>query len=65
VDGAAVQLMSTTTDITKSSSACGQTYFGGISSGTYDLFVTKSGFELSSSTVIVTGDTRATVTLQP
>jgi hypothetical protein len=45
------------------SSACGQTYFGGLSSGTYVVDATLSGYQAASTTVDVSGPTAGSLTL--
>ena len=63
---ASVQLLSSTTNITLITSTCGQVYFPGLSSGTYSLNVSKSGFQpKAASTTITTVDARSSVTLVP
>ncbi|MBP9757035.1 MAG: hypothetical protein KBD06_00385 [Candidatus Pacebacteria bacterium] len=66
IQNASVQLFSTTTDTTLNTSACGQVYFPSLSSGTYTLNVSKTGFQPQSSNVVIsTTDARASVVLTP
>ncbi len=46
-------------------SACGQSYFGGLSSGTYSLAISAPGFQNSVQDVSVAGPTVVTVILSP
>ncbi len=62
---ATVLIMSSSTNRTVLTSSCGQAYFPSLPGGTHTLNVSKSGFQLSSSSITVTADVRQSVTLTP
>lgn len=63
VSGAAITVSPAAGSI--ASSACGQAYFGGLSSATYTVAVTKAGFAPYQSPVPVSGDTVFQIQLSP
>jgi hypothetical protein len=52
-------------DLSGVTSTCGQSYFGGVTSGTYSLTVTASGFQPSTEDISVAGQTVVSVFLTP
>lgn len=50
---------------TQTTSACGQAFFGGISSGTYSLMVSKSGYQTSYTSPVISGTVETSVPLSP
>lgn len=52
-------------DASGQTSTCGQSYFGGITSGTYTLTVTATGFQPSTESISVAGQTVVSVFLTP
>lgn len=66
VENATIRLTASTTNLTYSSSACGQAFYRALNGGTgYTLNVSKAGYQTSSTSVTVIGDTRRSITLQP
>lgn len=72
IEGATIRLTRTAVDTTQTASACGQTFFSGLSSGTvaggtaYTLAVSKAGYQSATVTgVEVAGATSVSVTLTP
>lgn len=63
--GASVQLTATGYDTTKLTSSCGQAFFGSLASGTYVASVTFGGYQLATSSVSVSGSSRASMVLIP
>lgn len=58
ITGASVRLYKTGYDTTLSTDACGQTFFSGLSSGTYSISVSASGYTTyTSSSISVSGTT--------
>jgi hypothetical protein len=50
---------------TLTTSACGQTFFGNLASGTYTIAASKSGFQTAFQSVTLAGATEVTVPLSP
>lgn len=65
IPGASVQLFSTTTNKTLTTSACGQVYFPSVGSGTYSVNVSKTGFQNKTATTTISADVRTSVVLVP
>ncbi len=63
---ATITLTASSTNQTSLSSACGQSFFRSLAGGSgYTLVVSKSGFQTSTSSQTVIGDTRSSITLEP
>lgn len=61
----AVRVTRTGYDQTKASSACGQSFFSGLTATTYTVVVSKSGYQTSTTTGLsVSGDSKLSVVLQ-
>ena len=58
-----VRLYKTGYDTTQTADGCGQVIFSGLSSVTYTLVVSATGYATSTSTVPVSGTTRSSVSL--
>lgn len=65
VQDATVNLTRTGYDVSSSSSSCGQAFFAGLTSTTYSVTVTKSGYQVNTTTDFsIIGDTRLSIVLQ-
>ena len=62
---ASVRLTKSGYDETKNTSACGQSYFGGLTESTYGTTITKAGFQEHSTNIDVNDATRLSVVLNP
>ncbi len=66
IENASIGLTSSTTNLVYSSSPCGQAFFRALNGGSgYTMVVSKSGFQTSTTSVTVIGDTRRSIILQP
>ncbi len=62
---ASVQMVSSTTNKTLTTSSCGQVYFGGLNGGSYTLNISKTGFQNKTATTTVSSDVRTSIVLVP
>jgi hypothetical protein len=62
---ASVQLVSSTTNATLSTSACGQVYFPSLNGGTYTINVSKTGFQNRTATTTLSTDSQTSIVLNP
>jgi hypothetical protein len=65
LQGATTQLKKGSTTLTKTTSACGQTFYSALAGGTYTLKVSKPGYQTSNQSVSVSGTTALSVPLSP
>jgi len=63
LSGASVQLTKTGYNVTQTTDACGQTFFSGLTAGTYTASVSKSGYTTKNSSPSVSGQTGLSVAL--
>ena len=63
LEGATVQLTGTGYNTTKTTSSCGQVFFGSLSAGSFTAAVTKSGYQEYSTNVSVNGSSRISIVL--
>ena len=63
LEGATVQLTGTGYNTTKTTSSCGQVFFGSMSTGDFTATVTKSGYQEYSTNINVSGSSRISIVL--
>ena len=65
IEGASVRLTGSGYDTIKTTSSCGQTFFGSLATGSFTAQITKNGYQDYTTNVDVSGGSRLSIVLNP